>query len=288
MGTSYARQVVIVALTANAVEGTKEMFLESGFNDFISKPVDIKRLDMVLNRWILDTQGEETLRDAENRARERAVRERDPGAAGGTGDESRWLLEHPVNGVDVGAALVLYGGGAALIPVFSSFVTHTPGLIAGMDGHLASSLAEYAVEVHGLKGALNAICAAGTAELAKELEFASKEGDGDVVRSGHGELRRQALELTEGLRGLLEEWEASRPEGAKEWRAAPEREHLVRLSAATGSFNFNETEEALRKLERYRYEKDGKLVTWLREQAENFDYDAMHQRLEEFLSHSWG
>jgi CheY-like chemotaxis protein len=74
IGSSYARQVVIVALTANAVEGTKEMFLGSGFNDFISKPVDIKRLDMVLNRWIRDRQSEETLRDAENEARERGGR----------------------------------------------------------------------------------------------------------------------------------------------------------------------------------------------------------------------
>jgi HPt (histidine-containing phosphotransfer) domain-containing protein len=261
------------------------MFLENGFNDFISKPIDIKRLDMVLNRWIRDTQNEETLREAENQVRER---KEGPEAGGGTGGESRWLLEHPVQGVDTGAALTLYGGGAALIPVLQSFVTHTPGLIAQMDGHLEGSLADYAVEAHGLKGTCNAICAAGTAGLAKKLEFASKEGNWDVVRAGHGELRRQALELTERLRVLLEEWKAYRPEGEKESRAEPDRGLLVRLSAAAGSFSSNETEEILGELERYRYEKDGNLITWLREQAENFDYDAMHKRLEEFLGHSWG
>ncbi|MDR2433801.1 MAG: response regulator, partial [Treponema sp.] len=282
MGSSYARQVIVVALTANAVEGTKEMFLENGFNDFIAKPIDIKQLDMALNQWVRDTQSEETLREAENQERERKG---EPGAAAGTGNESRWLLEHPVNGVDTGAALDLYGGAAALIPILRSFVTHTPGLISKMDGHLGSSLADYAVEVHGLKGTLNAICAGGTAELAKKLEFASKEGNWDIVRAGHGELRRQALELTEGLGRLLEEWEEQRPEEEKEGRAAPERELLVRLSAAAGSFNSNEIEEALGELERCRYEKDGDLIIWLREQAENFDYDAMHKRLEEFLKH---
>jgi hypothetical protein len=58
---------------------------------------------------------------------------------------------------------------------------------------------------------------------------------------------------------------------------------LVRLSAATGGFNSSETEEILGELEKYGYERGGDLIGWLREEAENFDYEAMHQRLEEFL-----
>ena len=282
-GSGYARTVPIIALTANAVAGNREMFLERGFTDFISKPVDIKRLDMVLNRWIRDTQNEETLRKAENQVRERAARGQGLEAAGETGSESRWLLEHPVEGVDMGAALVLYGSGAALIPILKSFVTHTPGLISKMDGCLENSLADYAVDVHGLKGICNAICAAGTAELARELELASKERRGDLVRAGHGELRRQALELTERLRGLLEEWEASRPEGEKERREEPDRELLVRLSAAALEFNSNNIEEILRELEQYRYERGEELIRRLREQAENFDYELIRKELEEFL-----
>jgi len=42
----------IVALTANAVSGTKEMFLENGFNDFLSKPMDLAKLDFTLEKWI--------------------------------------------------------------------------------------------------------------------------------------------------------------------------------------------------------------------------------------------
>ena len=44
----------IVALTANALVGNDEMFAQHGFDGFISKPIDIRRLDAVLNQFIRD------------------------------------------------------------------------------------------------------------------------------------------------------------------------------------------------------------------------------------------
>jgi CheY-like chemotaxis protein/nitrogen-specific signal transduction histidine kinase len=46
------RTMPVVALTANAVSGMREMFLENGFNDFLSKPIDVAQLDSLLTRWI--------------------------------------------------------------------------------------------------------------------------------------------------------------------------------------------------------------------------------------------
>jgi len=43
----------IIALTANAVSGVKKMFLENGFNGFISKPIGLHELDAVLKQWML-------------------------------------------------------------------------------------------------------------------------------------------------------------------------------------------------------------------------------------------
>jgi len=42
----------IIALTANAIHGAKEMFLAHGFNDFISKPIDTGELVRVLQDWL--------------------------------------------------------------------------------------------------------------------------------------------------------------------------------------------------------------------------------------------
>lgn len=42
----------MVVLTAHAVSGMKELFLERGFDDFMSKPIDTDRLDELLRRWI--------------------------------------------------------------------------------------------------------------------------------------------------------------------------------------------------------------------------------------------
>ena len=46
------RTPVIIALTANAMDGVKDMFLRSGFQDFIAKPLDRKQLNEVLAKWI--------------------------------------------------------------------------------------------------------------------------------------------------------------------------------------------------------------------------------------------
>jgi CheY-like chemotaxis protein/HPt (histidine-containing phosphotransfer) domain-containing protein len=276
--TEYARSVPIIALTANAVAGSREMFLKNGFNDFISKPIDIKQLDSALNQWIRDKQSEETLQEAESWA---AGRSQKPDSAPEIDAEGTWLLERSVEGIDFAAALLLYGNsGAAYMPILKSFVTHTPPLLERMNEDLETSPADYLIEVHGLKGTCNAIGALETGALARELEFGMKEGNIKMVKSRNGELVEKTRKLTEGLTKLLDEWKADQPVEHKETRAEPDRELLKRLSEATAAFNSNETEEVLGELEQYRYERGEELIQWLREQAENFDYDAMHKRLE--------
>jgi len=52
-------QGTIIALTANAIVGNDVMFMENGFDDFISKPIDIRQLNAILNKWIRDKYPEE-------------------------------------------------------------------------------------------------------------------------------------------------------------------------------------------------------------------------------------
>ncbi|KAG0254992.1 hypothetical protein DFQ27_006515 [Actinomortierella ambigua] len=50
--SSYAASVPIIALTASAVESTKEKCLASGMNGYLSKPTKLKDLEGMLNQWV--------------------------------------------------------------------------------------------------------------------------------------------------------------------------------------------------------------------------------------------
>jgi signal transduction histidine kinase/CheY-like chemotaxis protein len=48
----YYKNLPILALTADAVQGVKEEFLAAGMNDFVSKPIAMKDITSALTRWI--------------------------------------------------------------------------------------------------------------------------------------------------------------------------------------------------------------------------------------------
>jgi CheY-like chemotaxis protein len=44
--------VPIVALTANAIKGASDMFLENHFDDYLPKPLEIEALNLCLRKWL--------------------------------------------------------------------------------------------------------------------------------------------------------------------------------------------------------------------------------------------
>ena len=48
----YFRSLPIIALTANAVNGAREMFISSGMNDFLAKPIEVEMLDKILRNYL--------------------------------------------------------------------------------------------------------------------------------------------------------------------------------------------------------------------------------------------
>jgi PAS domain S-box-containing protein len=58
LGTKYAQEIPIIALTANAVAGSEQMFMENGFNAYLPKPFNVGALDKVVQRWVRDKSRE--------------------------------------------------------------------------------------------------------------------------------------------------------------------------------------------------------------------------------------
>ncbi|MGN0154274.1 MAG: histidine kinase N-terminal 7TM domain-containing protein [Lachnospiraceae bacterium] len=161
------RMAVIIALTANAIEGAREMYLGNGFQDFLSKPFERIQLHEILNKWIPEKK--KKYLDVEV--------EKDKVSE----DE---MAEIFMNGVNVRNAIQCRNGGIEdYLELLNLFY---------MDGnekklHIeqlldAEEYNDYGIEVHGLKSAAANIGADRLSDMAKEHEMAVKGGDIDFVR----------------------------------------------------------------------------------------------------------
>ena len=46
------KKLPVVALTANVVNGAKEMFMDAGFDDYIAKPIEVERIEKALKGFL--------------------------------------------------------------------------------------------------------------------------------------------------------------------------------------------------------------------------------------------
>jgi CheY-like chemotaxis protein len=58
LGTKYAQEIPIIALTANAIAGNEQMFIKNGFNAYLPKPFNAASLDSIVQRWVRDKSRE--------------------------------------------------------------------------------------------------------------------------------------------------------------------------------------------------------------------------------------
>jgi signal transduction histidine kinase/HPt (histidine-containing phosphotransfer) domain-containing protein/AmiR/NasT family two-component response regulator len=61
LGTEYATTVPVIALTANVVTDSVEMFVNKGFAAFLSKPMDFLELDVIVRQWVRDREYEKNI-----------------------------------------------------------------------------------------------------------------------------------------------------------------------------------------------------------------------------------
>ncbi len=153
---------VMVALTANAMEGMREYFLECGFQDFISKPLDRKEMNQLLLRWV-----PEKYRQMNNEEEE--SRPLDPAA-------------FQIDGVDMDAAMKYYSGNEeGFIELLELYCTDGKRKTELLSKLVQSDILQYQIEVHGLKSASANIGAMDVSAMAREQENAAAQGDKEFI-----------------------------------------------------------------------------------------------------------
>jgi signal transduction histidine kinase/FixJ family two-component response regulator/HPt (histidine-containing phosphotransfer) domain-containing protein len=188
LDTPYARDIPIIALTANAIKGVEKQFKEAGMNDYVFKPIHIERLNEVLSKWIpFDKQIRKLSTGSKNDIYSEAQNGRLQGA---TGPISFDITDN-LPGVDVEDGLRNCAGNKGVyIRVLQTFASSN--LLASLEKfYQAGDWANYAVIAHSIKGACNNIGAKKVGEIAYEMEKAGKAGDKEFIDRHHILFSRQ-------------------------------------------------------------------------------------------------
>jgi signal transduction histidine kinase/DNA-binding response OmpR family regulator/HPt (histidine-containing phosphotransfer) domain-containing protein len=275
--SDYARTVPIIALTANAILGNEEIFLNNGFQAFLTKPIDIMKMNEAVNRWVRDRELEKELGlDTESRITEG---KQNTGAETEDQDESGKIADlikaMRVEGLDSEKGLERFGGdGRAYMDSLRSYVVHTPPLLAS--ARTTRALADYAITVHGIKGSSYGISAQAIGQRAERLEHAAKAGDLDFIEketdgfiAAAGQFIADLTELLDTLEGNLR----------KPRKTAPDPILLGKIRDAAESYNMGELDRAMEELEQCSYELEADLVPWLREQIDKAEFEEITERL---------
>ena len=157
------RRIPMIALTADAVVGAREKFLESGFQDYISKPMDLSELERILLTYLPENMIYYTNSDSAQ------------------SDESLPIV---LPGVDVKAGLKRYANDRdrylrALLFVWEDGVKQVKRIRDDLE---KEDYRSYAIEAHSVKGLALGIGAYTVSEMAKELEYAALSNDAETVK----------------------------------------------------------------------------------------------------------
>ncbi|MDR1935791.1 MAG: response regulator [Candidatus Accumulibacter sp.] len=270
IGTEYAKNVPIIALTANAIVGNEQIFLQHGFQAFLSKPIDIPQLDLALNQWVRDKKLEE----------ERQGGEEETPAPGGTVElagprivKQTWRID----GLELEEGLERFGGDREVfLRTLRSYAANTPALLDQVRRPAEEDLPGYTIVIHGIKSSSYGICARQLGERAEELERAAQSGDFEFVGANNGAFVGAAERLIAGLSAMLGKLDA---ENRKPGKDAPDAGVLDRLREACANYDMDGVDKAMVELESYTYEHRPELVVWLRERVDMMDFRQILDRL---------
>ena len=252
MEGEYFRTVPIIALTANAVSGMREMFLDNGFNDFLSKPIEIAKLDAILRRWV----SKEKRRNAPRTTKKKV-------------ETGRHIRLPEIDGLDVAMGMSRVGGSEErYLNLLEIFRKDAEQRLALLDEPLSDELKAFTTHVHALKSALANIGADALSASAAQLEAAGRRGNASFIRQQLDHFRIGLVGLNARLGKALAEAQSRNEESGggsladdrekpreqerereREREKEREREALSRLKTALASGDLDGMDNALATLQ---------------------------------------
>lgn len=167
--------ISVIALTANALTGMREKYLEEGFDGYLSKPIDkdelIKELNDVLIKINYNPDNNE-IKMPKNDVEELLIDNTEKNT--NTYDLS-YLKK---NNIDVDRSIELLGDIESFNETLKDFITKLPDRFKRLELYKnEKNMADYAIEVHALKSDCKYLGIMGLANIAYEHELKSKEND---------------------------------------------------------------------------------------------------------------
>ncbi len=280
MDGEYYKKLPIIALTANAVSGVREMFIENGLNDFIAKPIELSALDRLLKAWL----PRDYIMAPTNLAYGKNERRKN-GAAPVYKDG-----EH----ISITKGMYYAGGSEeAYYEILDMYVRKGEDKIRQMNSLVEQEeWKDYTIEVHALKSTSLSIGAAELSEYAKNLELAGKSGDYDIIVKNNDSLMELFGKVLEEGRRLLGEKMSSKEETPEEEVACEEisEDDLIGILDKIKMFcsDFDSDEIAALSKEASKYSFGGiSLSSYFRSiesSASDFEYDDAYAMVEKLMT----
>lgn len=272
------RLPVMIALTANAMEGVRESFLANGFQDFLTKPLEIKPMHEVLLRWIPE----------EKRIAGKAQTEDERPDKRSDNDKYKEFQDILIEGIDTDELAKRYPCSAEeyreLLQLYCLDGKRKPAHLREL--WKKGDYESYGVEVHGLKSASANIGAMKLSDSAREHEMAVKRGDETFVDSHISELLSEYEEQVEHILHFLDK--SRKNEAVNEKKQEMEQADLLReIKDALNSLENFRAKDCAHKIEdilQYRLNPDteGKLKE-IQEQLKLYEDDAAEQMLRDLI-----
>ena len=179
----------IIALSANAIIGARESYLEAGFDDYLSKPIDIRSLEGSLEKYLPgEVIGEQ---------------EAEPPAPEETENVS--FKDSLPEGFDYGTGMhYCMDDEDFYAEMLGDYSDEAEGKLNELSEFLEKGDTDnYRILVHALKSGSKTLGAMEISAEAEALEKAAAEGNEDYIKAHHGELCEKMKAAAEGLKKVL-------------------------------------------------------------------------------------